>query len=197
MLLGKKARALLVSSPAVPGKTYHIGDIPSAKIVADIWSDLLNRLKEEKISQVVLLSAQSESPGYPKATLTRLLPVADSKELVHKETSPPRREVAENGDTSRQELLAKQSLSVLPEEYEFEPDSQTIIDMLFHVYVKEKLLNLLSESKKAEHLLRSRAMMEAGNNTDKMIAELENSLRNYRQQQITREILEIASDTRS
>lgn len=97
---------------------------------------------------------------------------------------------------------AMKLLPVDPEEFEggsdmitpefiFEPDPDSIIDLLIPSYVEAKVFAGMLESAASEHASRQRAMKSATDNANDVIENLSREMNAARQEQITTEISEI------
>ena len=81
----------------------------------------------------------------------------------------------------------------LPVEYEYEPDSQAILEDLLPRYLANKVWQALLESLAAENAARMTAMENATTNAAEMIAKLTMQFNRTRQAMITKELVEIVS----
>jgi F-type H+-transporting ATPase subunit gamma len=75
--------------------------------------------------------------------------------------------------------------------YEFEPDAQTVLDMLLPVYIESRIFNAMLQSAASEHAARQNAMKSATDNADKLITDYTRLANNARQSEITQQISEI------
>ena len=80
--------------------------------------------------------------------------------------------------------------SVLPL-YEFEPDPETVLDVLLPVYIESRIFNAMLQSAASEHASRQKAMKSASDNADKLIKDYTRLSNNARQTEITQQISEI------
>ncbi len=78
-----------------------------------------------------------------------------------------------------------------PVEFLFEPDKDTILEMLLPRYVATQIFRYLLESVAGEHGARMTAMDAATNNSTEMIEKLTLKMNRARQATITRELMEI------
>ena len=92
-------------------------------------------------------------------------------------------EEVEEGDTSK---ISEQQPS-----YEFEPDPETLLNVLLPTYVTSRIYAALLESAASESAARRRAMKAATDNADELIRGLTRDVNQARQAQITQEISEI------
>jgi F-type H+-transporting ATPase subunit gamma len=77
------------------------------------------------------------------------------------------------------------------QEYEFEPDAETLFDSLLPKYIGTRIFAALLESAASESASRQRAMKAASDNADELIRGLTLQANGVRQAQITQEISEI------
>lgn len=75
--------------------------------------------------------------------------------------------------------------------YEFEPDTEAVLDALLPVYIESRIWNAMLQSAASEHASRQRAMKSASDNADKLIREYTRLANNARQSEITQQIAEI------
>ncbi|WP_423408475.1 F0F1 ATP synthase subunit gamma [Heyndrickxia sp. MSNUG] len=75
--------------------------------------------------------------------------------------------------------------------YEFEPDAETILDVLLPQYAESLIYGALLDSKASEHAARMTAMRNATDNAKELINSLSLSYNRARQAAITQEITEI------
>lgn len=76
-------------------------------------------------------------------------------------------------------------------EFIFEPDPDSLLDLLIPSYVEAKVFAGLLESAASEHASRQRAMKSATDNAEDVIENLSRTMNQARQEQITTEISEI------
>lgn len=76
-------------------------------------------------------------------------------------------------------------------EYQFEPDAETVLELLLPTYVETLIYRALMESAASEHGARRKAMKSATDNASEMITTLTRSYNRARQAAITQEIAEI------
>ena len=75
--------------------------------------------------------------------------------------------------------------------YEFEPDSQSVLDAILPVYIQSRVFNALLQSSAAKHAATQKAMKSASDNADKLITDYTRLRNNARQAEITQQIAEI------
>lgn len=101
----------------------------------------------------------------------------------------------------RQEPMNVQYLPAVPEKSEhkkgpgrifiFEPDTDSVLESVMQLYLNNKIMSVLLDSKCGEHSARMTAMTAASDSTKTLIAQLDLKLNRARQAAITTEITEI------
>ena len=103
----------------------------------------------------------------------------------------------------RQDPMNVQYLPAVPEKSEhkkgpgrifiFEPDTDSVLESVMQLYLNNKIMSVLLDSKCGEHSARMTAMTAASDSTKTLIAQLDLKLNRARQAAITQEITEIVS----
>ncbi|TAM67600.1 MAG: F0F1 ATP synthase subunit gamma [Microbacteriaceae bacterium] len=75
--------------------------------------------------------------------------------------------------------------------YEFEPETETVLDALLPVYIESRIFNAMLQSAAAKHAATQKAMKSASDNADKLIINYTRLANNARQSEITQQISEI------
>ena len=75
--------------------------------------------------------------------------------------------------------------------YEFEPDSEVVLDALLPVYIQSRIFNALLQSAVSKHAATQKAMKSASDNADTLIRDYTRLANNARQSEITQQISEI------
>lgn len=101
----------------------------------------------------------------------------------------------------RQDPMNVQCLPAVPEKSEhkkgpgrifiFEPDTDSVLESVMQLYLNNKIMSVLLDSKCGEHSARMTAMTAASDSTKTLIAQLDLKLNRARQAAITTEITEI------
>lgn len=101
----------------------------------------------------------------------------------------------------RQDPMNVQYLPAVPEKSEhkkgpgrifiFEPDTDSVLESVIQLYLNNKIMSVLLDSKCGEHSARMTAMTAASDSTKTLIAQLDLKLNRARQAAITTEITEI------
>lgn len=81
----------------------------------------------------------------------------------------------------------------LATDYEFEPNSEEVLDKLLPLYINFQIYQMLVEARASEHSARMVAMKAATDNANKMVKELTLEYNKARQAAITAELLEITT----
>jgi len=116
-------------------------------------------------------------------SFNRFKNVADQKPEIHQLLPIERRVMAEAAeDVEATKVNA---------EYQFEPDAETVLELLLPTYVETLIYRALMESAASEHGARRKAMKSATDNASEMITTLTRSYNRARQAAITQEIAEI------
>jgi F-type H+-transporting ATPase subunit gamma len=103
----------------------------------------------------------------------------------------PVRLTAEEGEPKPTEEEHRRAQEELENRFLFEPDRETLLDMLVPMYVQITILRALYESMASELGARMTAMDAATKNASEMISKLTLKYNRARQAAITTEILEI------
>ena len=90
-------------------------------------------------------------------------------------------------------LETEKNLNLLPMDYLYEPDEETIINQICKMYVDVEIWRIMLESSASEQGARMTAMDSATDNANTMISTLSLQYNRERQSQITTEILEVVS----
>jgi F-type H+-transporting ATPase subunit gamma len=147
------------------GSDIHVFDHLNFSTVAPIAEKLMKLFEEEKFDKIIFVYNQFRNAGNQVLSEEQFLPI----------------ELPEQEDDFRQPDV----------EYIFEPDKQTIIEVLIPRILKMQVYKMLLDSFAAEHGARMIAMHKATDNASEMLKELKLSYNKARQAAITKEILEI------
>ncbi len=141
-----------------------VGWLPNLKLAQDLANQLTDWFNSGDVDEVKVFYSQSISAVTQKPTLETLLPI--SKEAV--------------GD---------QAPSAIP--YEFEPSAEEALNILLPRYLQNIIYRILAESRVSELGARLKSMSNATDNANKLAGELTLQFYRIRQDNITKEILEI------
>jgi F-type H+-transporting ATPase subunit gamma len=114
---------------------------------------------------------------------------AGSQEVVQRPLVPLDRETVAGG-VGRP---AGADGAVAKADFEYEPDTTTILDSLLPKYIEARIYAALLNAAASEHAFRQRAMKSATDNAEELIKNLSRIMNRARQDSITTEIMEIVS----
>lgn len=145
----------------------ELGDQPDFSNVKEIAQQAVNQFINEEIDELFIVYNQFISVLEQKVTVRKLLPLSDS----------------DAGDSeSKSESLAS---------YEFEPDQESILEIVLPQYAESLIYGALLDAKASEHAARMTAMKAATDNAKELIDDLSLQYNRARQAAITQEINEI------
>lgn len=169
--VGKKAGAYFRYRGIEPIAAYR--DISDKPTFADAKS----------IAAYVIPAYSAEEADVVYIAFNHFKNVADQKPEIHRLLPVERRvmtEAAEDVEAAK-----------INAEYQFEPDAETVLELLLPTYVETLIYRALMESAASEHGARRKAMKSATDNASEMITTLTRSYNRARQAAITQEIAEI------
>jgi len=137
----------------------------------------------KSIAAHVIPAYAAEDVDAVHVVFNRFKNVAEQKPDVHQLLPIERRvmaEAAEDVEAAR-----------INAEYQFEPDAESVLELLLPTYVETLVYRALMESAASEHGARRTAMKSATDNASEMITTLTRSYNRARQAAITNEIAEI------
>ena len=114
---------------------------------------------------------------------------AGSQEVVQRPLVPLERDTVAGGDGRP----AGADDGVATADFEYEPDTTTILDSLLPKYIEARIYAALLNAAASEHAFRQRAMKSATDNAEELIKNLSRIMNRARQDSITTEIMEIVS----
>ena len=114
---------------------------------------------------------------------------AGSQEVVQRPLVPLERDTVAGGDGRP----AGADDGVANADFEYEPDTTTILDSLLPKYIEARIYAALLNAAASEHAFRQRAMKSATDNAEELIKNLSRIMNRARQDSITTEIMEIVS----
>ncbi len=139
---------------------------PDAKAIADQVALLM---EQPEINLVQIVYTQFVSLGTQKVVIEQIYPVVANDQVID-EDSPA---------------------GLRYRDYEFEPDSDVLIDYLVPRVLETKIFGSLLNASASEHASRQRAMKAATDNADEFAKNLTRQMNRARQDSITTEIMEI------
>ncbi len=147
------------------GEFIALGDEPTIAQTREIARVLIDLYKTNFIDELNLIYMEFISIGRQRPVVVKLLPVDTS---VYGEAKP--------------EAMR---------DYVFEPEPETVLDMLLPRFVESQIYRAVLEAKASEHAARMMAMGSATENAGEMIRGLTLSFNKARQAAITKELAEI------
>lgn len=166
--VGKKAAAYFRYRGMSPIAVYRdISDKPTFADAKSIANHVIRAYSDAEIDEVTIVFNRFVNVAEQAPETHRLLPIGG---IVLEDA-------AESSDVTA--------------EYLFEPDAESVLDVLLPTYVEALIYRSLMESAASEHGARRRAMKSATDNASEMITTLTRSYNRARQAAITTEISEI------
>lgn len=144
------------------------------QISEQIRQKIIEMYLEEKIDEAYLIYNEFRLHLLGKVALLKLLPV-----------EPP--------ESSKGVEQKKPTSSTV--DFLYEPSAEEVLEQLLPEYIKSQIYQILLESSASEEKARMLAMDYATQNAEEMIESLTLSFNRARQEQITKEIIEIVSAT--
>ena len=145
---------------------------PTMQRAREISAKLLERYDSGEFDKIFIMYTDMKNSMTPEATATRLLP-------FHRNQFFPENEGSEH------------------KSFEFTPSVEVVLDHVIQSYVTGFIYSALVDSFCSEQNSRMLAMSSAGQNADKILAELSLQYNRVRQAAITQEITEVASGARA
>ena len=145
-----------------------IADQPSIDDARSVAQEVGTAFGEGAVDEVRLAYTRYESALTQRPVVTKLLPLP-TEEL----------EEEEGGEEGARP------------QYVFEPEPESILDVLIPRYVEGTILQGMLESAASEHAARRRAMKAATDNAEELIENLSRTYNQARQAEITTEIMEV------
>jgi len=169
--MGRYGRDIVAAFSGLPDRLSLTDITPIARLIMDGFL-------AGEFDLVLLAYTDFVSTLVQRPVVKRLLPVL----------------VGEAGDEAVSEYIsiAEPRPEIVPQ-YIYEPDPRTILDTVVPRFIELRLYQALLESKASEHSARMVAMRNATDNALDLIDELTLTYNRVRQQDITREMLDIAS----
>ncbi|MCR5088123.1 MAG: ATP synthase F1 subunit gamma [Oscillospiraceae bacterium] len=161
---GRWGKDLIAAAGLKIDETFEVGDTPTHEEALRL-ADRLRQLYREGTADEIVLVYQ-----HYKSVLSQ---TPESMTLL-----PLKREVSEEADAAERTI--------------FEPDRDSLLDVLLDMYIGNTVHAVLLEARTGEHSARMTAMTSAADNTEELINELTLELNHARQAAITTEISEIA-----
>ncbi|MBQ1501520.1 MAG: ATP synthase F1 subunit gamma [Firmicutes bacterium] len=147
---------------------FSVGDNPAYHKAADIGNELSRAFMRGDFDEVKIVYSEFKSAMSQSPKCRHLLPI-EKKEVPAEE----------------------QEAAGVKAQYIFEPDAESILDVILPQYVEIDVYDSLQNAKASEHGARMTSMSSATDNANEMISKLTLSLNRARQAAITTEISEI------
>lgn len=141
-----------------------------AEAVKVLSDELIDRFRKGEIDRVEVIYTHFKSRGTQIVTRLQLLPLQPQEQ--EEQAGPDRPSV--------------------PKMYIYEPDCQSIFEMLYPLIVRTMFYKVLLENKTSEQAVRILAMQMANDNANKLLGNLQLEYNKLRQQGITTELLDMA-----
>ncbi|GAA3312271.1 MULTISPECIES: F0F1 ATP synthase subunit gamma [Arthrobacter] len=171
-LLGRKAQAYFDFRSRPYSRVWTGGtDAPEFKTAREIGAALLeefaNDFAEGGVDEIHVVYTRFKSMVTQEPTVVRLLPLEVEEQTV-----------------SESELLPL---------YEFEPESEQVLDALLPRYIESRIFAAMLQAAASELAARQRAMKSAGDNATDLIKKYTRLRNTARQAEITQELSEIVA----
>ncbi len=175
VVVGRKARNYFNFRNWEADEAYiGLGDHIEFEKGREIAQFLIDKYVNEDYDAVYLIYSKFVSVLKQDPTITKLLPV-----------EPPA------GGENEEETEEKQQEQQAGADYVFEPSPEAVLDYLLPKYVANTVYHALIESKASEQSARMMAMDGATKNAGEMIEKLSLQMNRQRQENITKELLDI------
>ena len=152
------------------------------------FSDAPSYANAKEIGQHVIDLFVNGEVDRVELVYTRFI-TAGSQEVVQRPLVPLERDTVAGGDGR----AAGADGAVAKADFEFEPDTTTILVSLLPKYIEARIYAALLNAAASEHAFRQRAMKSATDNAEELIKNLSRIMNRARQDSITTEIMEIVS----
>jgi F-type H+-transporting ATPase subunit gamma len=181
-IVGRRGNSTMSFRGEAIEKSY-IGftDRPAFTDARQISRDLVTSYIDEEIDRVELIYNRYVSPLTQYVRRQTLLPLQEAE--VYGEGIP-------EPEPEADEELAEAHRKAY---WDYEPEPDQLLPMLFEEYVDLSVYRALLESAASEHGARMTAMRSAAENAQDMIGDLTKEMNRARQSEITQEILEVVA----
>jgi len=169
--IGAKVTQFIARSGAnLASQTTHLGDVPHLDKIIGTITQQINAFLQGEVDAVYLAYTDFINTMKQEPVFTQLLPIPA-------------------------DLLSQTDADRLNYrwEYLYEPDAQSVIDLLLKRYVESQVYQGLVENMASEQSARMVAMKSASDNAKSVISELQLEYNKSRQASITKELSEIVS----
>lgn len=174
---GKDTKLFLVGKKAISYFKFRGHD------VSDSWQGISDRPTIEDARKIARAAVEAFAEGEVdevRLAYTKYVNAARQRPVVVRLVPMPREDL--DNDKSGGGRSAS---------YIFEPEPESILDLLLPRYVEGSVFQALLEAAASEHAARRRAMKAATDNADELIENLQRVYNQARQAEITTEIMEV------
>lgn len=172
--VGRKGKQFLSRSKRNLNSAYEVSDNVKFSEVRPILESMLKKFNEGELDTIEVLYPQFVNTLIQAPKLVSVFPLTNLEDML--------------AELSEDEQLPDDSRDML-----FEPSVAEIVEELPALFAKQKVYQLILESKASEHSARMVAMKSATDNAGKLIDSLTLDYNKARQAAITQEILELAA----
>ena len=169
--IGKKARQFVVRTRRDLIADFSLPEKPEIISVKPIAAFVTSGFLKEEFDEVYVLYTHFVSTLKQVASVRKLLPILNQEIL---------------------EGLIKEAELLETKEPLFEPDADTVLEAILPQYILMELYQILLEVKASEHSARMIAMKNATENAYELTDDLTLTYNSFRQEAITKEILDIS-----
>ena len=162
IVCGRWGKDLITSAGLTVQENIEISDNPTHQEALSLAERLKMLYREGEADEIVFVYQHYRSVLSQVPTMKRLLP------------------------------LDREETTAISEKVIFEPDRESLLNVLLDMYIGNTVHAILLEARTGEHSARMTAMTAAADNTEELIGELTLELNHARQAAITTEISEIA-----
>lgn len=178
--IGKKGRGFVVKTGKELKADFENSDVVTFRQAKQITKMLIDLYLKKELGEVYLIYADFVSSLRQEPRVVRLLPI-DKANLKALETSLT---------DSQKTVKVKDDIT---SEFLIEPDPIVLLGELLIHYLEIEVYQALLETKASEHSARMVAMKNATDNAKELVGDLQLTYNQTRQDNITRELLEITS----
>lgn len=167
IVVGRKGKDFLTKSEIEPVDEHlYIGDEIEYVTAQSMAQGLMESFTGGKYDEIHFVYSQFVSAATQRPTDVQLLPLSDMVDVA---------------ESSEDQV----------DDYIYEPDPETVLNILLPRFVEMEVFRMMVEAKASEHGARMTAMRSASDNADEMIDQLTLTYNRARQAGITKEISEI------
>lgn len=184
--LGKKGRNFLARTNREVAADFENSDIISFRTASQIAKLVTDEFLNGGLKEVYLIYPDFISALRQEPKITKLLPIDFASVLSELEASGV---LGNSGEKKAKEAQNKSSEG----EFLIEPDPGQLLDFVLRHHLEMKVYQAILETKASEHSARMIAMQNATDNAKELVEDLNLQYNQTRQDNITRELLEITT----